>query len=341
VSKKPNNQKSLSVFQQTWWVWAVYALSVVVLIILVSVPRSWSTISRIQGTFNYGNITILRPWVQKSIFWSGLFCFIMLWITIFSILCRKHISLRVFNVILILLFLISPVYCSISYPQIWGIYDQAVGPDDNSYYYMAWSFMMGGESALCRLESRTLFKERFKVLQTKAKDSGVGQKIIRPAGFIRDNHLRLYISESGYIVAMLENKCKLAYDFNSKRSFGEENINEISPFLLIDSNTPMNQNDVRDLISRMKELRQVVDDGYNPSSYNISKSIFEKSLEHPNKKVAKLTQQLLDILGEEKVEEPDRLEKIQLLPIGPGIMSPKGKPRPRGQGFLDFSRRSE
>lgn len=289
MSEKSDNQKSLSVFQQNWFVWTVYALSIVVLAILAFVRRDWYVMNRIGGTFYNGTITILRPWVRTGIFLSALFCFIMLWITIRSILCRKHISLKVFNVILALLFLLSPVYRFMSNPSTWRIYDQAVGLDDNSYYFMAWSFMMGGESVLSRLESRTLFKETFKVLQIKYKDAGVGQKMIRPAEFIRDNHLRLYVSKSEYIVAMVANKCELAYDFNSKRSFGEENIREISPFVLIDSNTPMNQDDVRDLISSVNK-------GYNLSSYY--KSILEKSLDHPNEEVRKLAKQLLDILIE-------------------------------------------
>jgi hypothetical protein len=307
VTQKPNNQKNLSVFQQTWLVWTVYALSIVVLAILAFLPRDWSIISRNLEVFHHGSITILRPWVRTGIFLSALFCFIMLWITMRANFCRKHISLRVFNVILVLLFLLFPVCRYFSSLTTWRICDQTVGPDDNTYYYMAWSFMMGGESALSRLESRTLFKETFKVLQTKYKDSGVGQKMIRPAEFLHDNHLRLHPSNSGYIVGMVANKCELAYDFNGKRSFGEDNIGEISPFVLIDSNTPMNQGDVRDLISRMEDVRSSVKKGYNPSSYHIYKSILKKSLDHPNEGVRKLAQQLLDILGGEKIGGSDRL----------------------------------
>jgi hypothetical protein len=298
MSEKSDNQKSLSVFQQNWFVWTVYALSIVVLAILAFVQRDWYVMNRIGGTFYNGTITILRPWVRTGIFLSALFCFIMLWITIRSILCRKHISLKVFNVILALLFLLSPVYRFMSNPSTWRIYDQAVGLDDNSYYFMAWSFMMGGESVLSRLKSKTLFRETFESLQIHYKDSGVGRRMIRPAEFTHDNHLRLYVSKSGYIVGMVANKCYVAYDFNSKRSFGDSNIGELSPFVLIESNTPMNHNDVRDIISKMEEACLCVNKGYEPSSDYIKKSILEKSLDHPNEEVRKLAKQLLDILIE-------------------------------------------
>ncbi len=302
MSAEPDNQQSLSVFQQTWFVWAVYALCIFVLAVLAFVPRDWSVINRMQLTFHSGTITLFRPWVRVVMFLSALFCIIMLWITRRAILCRKHISFRIFNVILALLFLASPAYRFMLNPMPWIINDRTMGPDENSYSFINRSFMMGGESVLGRLKAKTLLRETFEVLQMHHKDSYRCRLMVRPAGFAADNHLRLYVSESGYVVGMVANRCYVAYDFNSKRSFGDSNIGELSPFVLIDSNTPLNQNDVRDVISKMNAACVSVNQGYEPSSKYIKKSILEKSLAHQNEEIRKLGQQLLDIMAEQKLK---------------------------------------
>ena len=158
--------------------------------------------------------------------------------------------------------------------------------------------MMGGEHVLSRSKSKTLFSETFEVLQIHLKDSGKRRRMVRPTEFIDDNHLRLYISKSGYIVGMAANKCYVAYDFKSKHSFGDSNIGELSPFVLINSNTLMNQDDVRDVISDMKETCLAGKKVYYPSSRYIGRPMLENSLIHPNVGVRKLAKQLLDILIE-------------------------------------------
>jgi len=95
---------------------------------------------------------------------------------------------------------------------------------------------------------------------------------------------------------MSENKCYHAYDVNRHKAFGYTNMSELSPFVLIDPNDKLNQYDISQLVSKMKEACESVSKGYNPSSKYINRSILEDALNNPNEEVRELARELLDIL---------------------------------------------
>lgn len=326
MDKISNNQKRVGTRLLTWITWVVYATAIISFIALVAIPREWKVIREsddvdVPLSEHYKSITILKPCVIK-LKYSIAFCllFALLVMVVFNAIRKRIITIVIIlttalNVFLFCLFI--AVFTPLS-P--WLIYNQIEGPDNNCYYFMFSSFLMGKTAAIGRLEVENRFTKTFEILgATPGGHETNWASIIRPAGsyskeFDKDFG-QLYFSESDQLVCIQsENECIMVYDLNDKSFFGwddngAKDIEQISPFILISANTKMHQPDIDSILSLMKERLPYVKKGFKESSGYPRRAVLEEALEHSNKEVRIVAKQLLEYAA-------PKLQKDKSNPIG-------------------------
>lgn len=302
-------QKGTYLLREAWWAWRVYALSAVVIALLLFVPRQWvvANTSHVEGTPYYLSITVLRLWIRIGTALLGIFCFVMLCVVERQIRDGRHRGRRTLTFAIALLLLLSPVWRVWLRPRLiipWRICDKVLGSDGNIYCYMNSSFMMADMDAITRLAVDGWFAQTFDVLQENFGDGSSWRWIVRPAEVPPTIFRTLYVSEAGFIVGIrghnaYHNKCSMAYDVNNKRAFGSGNMDELSPFVLIGGETSLNQSDAEDVLLKMEQAVSAGKKGKARSGY-VKTAILEKELLHENQEVRKLAGEMLDMLDERK-----------------------------------------
>lgn len=326
MNKRSESKKRLSTCLLTWITWVVYAIAVVSFIALVAVPREWKVIREsddgdVPFSEHYKSITILKPWALNLKYSIAFYSFLaLLALVVFNTIHKRIIT------IIILLITAIYVYPFFRFIAIfnpiapWLTYNQIEGPDNNSYYFMFSSFLMGKTAAIGRLEAEGRFTKTFEIMgATLGGHETNWASIIRPAGsyskeFNKDFG-QLYFSKSDQLVCIQsENECIMVYDLNEKSFFGlndngTNDIEQISPFILISANTKMHQPDIDRILSLMKERLPYVKKGFKESSGYPRRAVLEEALEHPNKEVRIVAKQLLEYAA-------PKLQKDKSNPIG-------------------------
>ena len=180
--------------------------------------------------------------------------------------------------------------------------------------------MMGKTAAIGRLETESRFTKTYEILgATPGGHETSWASIIRPAGFYSEEFNKdfgqLYFSESGQLVCVqYENQCIMVYDFNDKSFWGWDDngtndIEQISPFILISANTKMHQPDIDRIVSLMKQRLPYVKKGFKESSGFPRRAVLEEALTHPNEKVRIVAEKLLEYAAPKL--QKDKSNKIE------------------------------
>ncbi len=192
-------QEGARPLRKAWWIWGVYALSAVVVALVLFVLRQWvvANASQVEGAPHCRSITVLRLWVRIGIVLLGIFCFVMLCVVERRIRDGRNRGRRTVTFVIALLLLLSPVCRLWLHPMSiapWRIYDKVLGPDGNIYCYMNSHFLMGDMDAITRLAVDGWFAQTFDVLQENYGDGGRWRWIVRPAGLPPAMSNTLYVS---------------------------------------------------------------------------------------------------------------------------------------------------
>ena len=150
--------------------------------------------------------------------------------------------------------------------------------------------------AIGRLSNQALLYHRYELVgRTTAADLQQWIWLVRPAGIGEDKRFQLLGSADGTLVALrFDNQCFMAYNVNTHKFYdfpqdGEnaERLSNISPFLLLGPDTPLNPYDVVQLSSAAKNPNR--DRPLNPA-------LIREALDHPNPEVRRVAGQLLEAI---------------------------------------------
>jgi hypothetical protein len=289
----------------------VYALALASFIALVAIPREWKVMREsddgyVQLSEYYKSITILKPWALK-LKYTIAFCsfFTLLALAVLNAVRKRIITIIIILITALCVFPFCFFITVFSPLSPWLIYNQIEGPDNNCYYFMFSSFLMGKTAAIGRLETDSRFTKTYEIIgATPGGHETNWASIIGPAGFYSKEFDKdfgqLYFSESDQLVCVqYENQCIMVYDLNDKSFWGwDENgtndIEQISPFILISTNTKMYQPDIDRILSLMKQRFPSVKKGSKESSGYPRRTVLEEALAHPNKEVRIVAKQLLE-----------------------------------------------
>lgn len=196
-----------------------------------------------------------------------------------------------------------------AWEQGWARGDSIEGPDGYTYCIMHETGMMQdpGDKLI-----------RTKDLEAEESYEELGQKSTTSSwlAIIRPDNVKprqLYITSKNLVVAVsYKNKACFAYDIDDNRFYGYDEIDKMSPFLLVKKETKLYEPDVFAVIMRVVEdvdcftdyKKQYVGDGsevnktreYLPGCPN--PEVLQAGLDHPNKEVQKISKWLLEIQNE-------------------------------------------
>lgn len=183
----------------------------------------------------------------------------------------------------------------------WTKEAELVGPDGYVYSFMDFSFLQGQTMKLVRERSNQARGTYEELGSTNGDSPRSWASVIRPKGVPDDDYGQLYLSSDGTILGIrYDNHCYFAYDTKSGKFSGHGDIESLSPFLLIESNTQLHEADILATILKAVETSDFYEK--NPKwqqHYSMpgcpKKENLLKGLEHPNERVRELSKQLLEI----------------------------------------------
>ena len=176
----------------------------------------------------------------------------------------------------------------------WSNQAELRGPDGYTYRFMRYSVLQA--------QIMKLVRQKGEIIEELGSNNGDSPRswasIIRPAGTLMDDYGQLYISSNNTIIGIpYGNHCYFAYEIEGGVFYGHGNIEEISPFLLVEKDTQLHEPDVLALIYEV--AHSSVDIGqvgyYLPGCPR--PDVLKKGLEHSNDEVKKLSKWLLEIQG--------------------------------------------
>jgi len=190
----------------------------------------------------------------------------------------------------------------------WTTQAEVLAPDGHTYYFMDSSFWQGQLMAIAKLKSDTILTRTMEVHGVTNGDSPRSwASVIRPAGAPEKDYGQLYVTDANMIIGIRYNyKCYLAYDTTSSRFYGFDDIEQLSPFVLIGPNTPMCESDIEGVIGEVERwIRHLSDDpdvrtltgylsGNRPPGYPHDKTV-QAGLTHPNAAVREVSKRILEI----------------------------------------------
>ena len=264
-------------------------------------------------------ITVPNPSVRSAMAVCGIVGALALLVTgIVCILCRRIL----FGAIAIVIALSG--YCGANIASFivnlspWTTQAEILAPDGHTYYLMDSSFWQGQLLAIARRKSNTILTRTMEVQGVTNGDSPRSwASVIRPAGAPKDDYGQLYVTDANMIIGIRYNyKCYLAYDTTSSRFYGFEDIEQLSPFVLIGPNTPMCQSDIEGVIGEVERwIRHLSNEpdirmlagylsGNRPPGYPHDETL-QAGLKHANSGVREVSRRILEIheKGVERVRE--------------------------------------
>ncbi|MCA9449937.1 MAG: hypothetical protein KC931_22640, partial [Candidatus Omnitrophica bacterium] len=174
----------------------------------------------------------------------------------------------------------------------WTIEAESKGPNGEAYYFLDTSFLQGQTMALAKSDRISWWKQEFEVLGCNNGDSPRSwASVIRPAGAPAEDYGQLYWSPEDVLVGIrYDQKCFLAYDLPRDRFIGHDDVEELSPFILLGPDTVPHEPDVQAI---REEIARVPEGGYlyPPGRPHIDSVTPE--LNHPNPIVRELAAEFL------------------------------------------------
>ena len=179
--------------------------------------------------------------------------------------------------------------------------------DGYIYSFMNFSFLQAQVLKLVRAKDRDADESEQEILgETNGDSPRSWATVIRPAGAPEDNYGQLYLNAQGLIVGIRSDyDCYFAYDTHKEIYYGHGDIEDLSPFVLIEAETQMNEPDVTALILEvakdnflyMEYMEQYEQNTGRPyeRSYDPEPNTLKEGLKHPNKEVKQLSRWLIEM----------------------------------------------
>lgn len=166
------------------------------------------------------------------------------------------------------------------------------GPNGQIYYVMESSFLQGQSLVLAKLEQQTwLTKTSRALVETNGDSPQSWQTIVRPATSNDDGGLTAAISPTGLLCGFrYHDRCFFAFDLNAETRYGRNGIRGVSPFVLLDADTPLHEPDVERIAKRIRDHEPQWSNNGIPKIEQL-----ENGLNHPNPAVKAVAKRLLDI----------------------------------------------
>jgi hypothetical protein len=201
-------------------------------------------------------IKLLAPWASRAIAWGSVLGLIL--VLLAAVLLRRSGRGRS-AVVLVLLggmgFAASWIFFAVSNLAPWTYYDTIPGPGGRLFSFLDSSFLQGQTMALTCRSDQGLFYVTEEVLGTNNGDSPRSwATVIRPVGSSDQRYGQLFCTPAGWLLGIrYEEHCYLAYHLPSGPSFGHGDVENLSPFLLLEDGAKPNPADVDRLVKRLSE----------------------------------------------------------------------------------------
>lgn len=213
---------------------------------LLLVPLDTMSLTDLELT----GVAILKPGINHFIWYLGGSC--MLVLLVVSTVCWKN-GLRLhFGVCLAtggLVFPAAAAYRITDSLAPWIVCSTCIGPDGKTLAFMDSSFLQGQTIALGREDGDGWLYKNSDILGDTNGDSPRSYAlIVRPTDKVRTTYGQLHLSSGGLLLGIRHNnRCYFAYDFSSRRFVGYGDVEELSPFLLVDVVSRLYDTDVQTL----------------------------------------------------------------------------------------------
>ena len=272
----------------------LYAVAVAVFATWALLPTSWATERPyVSGEmFHYDSITILAPFVSSALFYaSAVMAGILL---ILALLAYRWPVVR-FPVVALLLAIAAFPYAGLHHTFSnlgpWTMHGRVSDSAGNSYVFCDSSFLQGQIMALTRVDSENGLLTRLKVLGANNGDSPRSwASVVRPMN-PSDEYGQLYLTQLNMLVGTrYDNHCYLAYDLDNKQFFGHGDIEHVSPFICLDFDDDLHDDDIRSIEKAISESTA------GTSGYPHKESL-ESELDNANPNVRRVAQNLLTKLN--------------------------------------------
>ncbi len=135
-----------------------------------------------------------------------------------------------------------------------AVLDRATAPDGQEYAFLYFGVMQAQELVLAKPVSSNEFRTVYRVL---GEDNGDWPRswasVIRPFGSSGQTQRLLYFGPHGLVLVLSPaNQCFLAYDAPSGVFWGHGPIEDLSPFVLLEENTRVHEDDVTSLRAHLQ-----------------------------------------------------------------------------------------
>lgn len=227
------------------------SVSLFVFIVRAACPGSWEK-GGLRGVPM--EIVFLNPSVRVVLDWAPLAALGVLALIAVTLFWQKR---RFDGILLFGLglfgFLGSWVVFVVSSFASWHTCDTVRGPDGEVYSFLDSSFLQCQRMVITRQTHCNWLARWESVLGMNNGDNPRSwASVIRPSDAVSDQYGRLYIAESEWLLGMRkEDHCYLAYHIPTLQFYGHGDIEALSPFLLLQSNSRPHGPDVTNLVSRL------------------------------------------------------------------------------------------
>lgn len=280
----------------------LYITSATLFAIWALLPISWTVDRPDQpGTMaHHDTITILAPFIPLLLFWLSVIAacaLLMLALLSFKWQVVRYPAVAFFLAIVAFPFA-GAVYL-LSNLSSWTVHGNLTDSTGTHYVFCDSSFMQGQTMALTQVEAKNLFFTRFKVLGTHHGDSPQSwASVIRPANPLNE-YGQLYQGETGMIAGIrYDHKCFLAYNPDTKRFYGQGDIENISPFVCLNATDELHPADI-------EAIEAILDESTAGRPGYPARSSVESGLSHSNPHVREIALRLLTKLDATAVENTD------------------------------------
>lgn len=173
----------------------------------------------------------------------------------------------------------------------WTICDQATGADGVVYFFLDTSFLQGQRMAIARAGAPDSRYQRFDVVGHTWGDSPRSYALlVRPSPPKPVSYGALYATTDGWVVGVrYNNACYLAWDTIHRKFYGHDDVETLSPFILLNEKTGLHAPDETAILSALAPGGSNVMGRPNVQS-------LEQALKHPNPAVRQSAAGMLQVL---------------------------------------------
>ncbi len=180
----------------------------------------------------------------------------------------------------------------------WTLLEQTTSPAGDEYTFLYCSCWQAHEMYLARPVAQTSYQSIYRALGVNDSEWPSWASVIRPAGV--DPQKFIHFSPDGQVLVLSrENRCVLAFDPPSGECWADGSIEGLCPFVLLDENAPLEENDVAATRGQLQISL--------PAEAGVPcRSVLRRGKSHVNPAVRKLAAEWLPIWDERaKLAGPD------------------------------------